>query len=90
MLRPHFHRIVLTGVLMAGFVGAGFVFGEADRPLTDTALPGPGFSLVIGAPTSSTAPASGDNETPRRATRARDQLSWPFFSFGRSGKRASW
>lgn len=86
MLRPHFHRIVMTGVLMAGFVGAGLVFGKAGETPIDTALPNPTFSLVIGA----SATAGAEDETPRRASDARDQRSWPFFSFGRSGKRASW
>lgn len=86
MLRTHFHRIVLTAALMTGFVGAGFLFDQGLRPAVDPAMVGPVFSLVV----HQSAAAVDDEDTPSRARSARSELSWPFFSFGRTGKRASW
>ncbi len=86
MLRSHFHRIVLTTALMTGFIGAGFLFDQGLGPVADPAKAGPVFSLVVHQ---SAAPAE-DEDKPRRTNRARNELSWPFFSFGRTGKRASW
>ena len=86
MLRPHFHRLVLTGVLMAGFVGAGVMFGHAAESRVDAAAPVPAFSATI----RTAAEPVGGNDAARPDTHPRDSLTWPFFSFGRSGKRTSW
>ncbi len=86
MLRSHFHRMILTSVLMTGFIGAGLMFDQGLVSTPEPAKSVPAFSLV----TQQSAPLAEDEEPPRRANSASSELSWPFFSFGRSGKRASW
>lgn len=86
MLRSHFHRMVLTSALMTGFIGAGFLFDQGLASTPEPAKAVQVFSLVAQPSVS----AIEDEEPPRRATSARSELSWPFFSFGRTGKRASW
>ncbi len=87
MLRTHLHRIVLTVALMTGFVGTGFLFDQGrGEPVVAPATAGPVFSLVVHQ---SAAPAE-EEDRPRRANSARNEFSWPFFSFGRTGKHTSW
>ena len=88
MFRLHLYRIALTCVLMAAFIGGGLLFGQ---PGTTASMTGPTLTqkarpaAVTTTHAAVRATARDADDLNRRAVRPNppQQLSWPFFSFGR-------
>lgn len=96
MLRLHLQRLALTCTLMAAFIGGGLLFGQpaASPPGAASAQPHAITSTQRLAPAASVQATVRDADDAEPASRAREirrsELSWPFFSFGRTRTPGSW
>ena len=96
MLRLHLQRLALTCTLMAAFIGGGLLFGHPPTPTSGAASAQPHAitSTQRLAPAGSVQATARDADDAEPASRAREirrnELSWPFFSFGRKRGPGLW
>lgn len=90
MLRLHLQRLALTCVLMAAFIGGGLLFGQPAASPSGPASASTQRPAPIG-PAQAAVRDADDAEPANRARELRrSELSWPFFSFGRTRTPGSW
>jgi hypothetical protein len=82
MLTVMFRRLVLSGLLITGFVGTGVLFGQG--PGVASTVESVGISLQD--PASSVNSAEIGISLRTASPNANRQFAWPFFSFRKGGR----
>ena len=82
MLTVMFRRLVLSGLLITGFVGTGVLFGQG--PSVASTVDSAGISLQDSASSANSAEIGISLRTV--SPRPNNQFTWPFFSFRKGGR----